>query len=269
MKMVGNNYSNLENRVGGYMSGDGGHEHSGGAAHGASHDAPHGGHKRKQYDVGHEAQELYDGIFKHIDPDFHKATAKKHNEAYSALVAKIAGKTFDNRMEAEEALTDLVIEYKTKVGMPVSKDPNHRSFVYDEVRQALDQMRKNNVDVDDLLMSGNAYKLFDNLHSSYVHEVVTSKTSYSLRKHLHGKEPALLSDVYKAHLNYVGREVEDTEIASAGANLDALVNTFTKHADDEVTRMIKFKKQRSGGAHGDHAAHGAHGGAGHAAPAHH
>lgn len=203
--------------------------------------------KRKVHEVEKEHQDLYDTIVEEVfDPEWHRNTVQQHNEAYFSAVTELKGKHFTDRFEAEEALTDALIKYRTEAGLPVSKDPKHRHRIYGEVQQHLALMDQGKLygeqlagKVDSFIREGNAYKLLELLHEREMQENISEKVKYEVEKRLpHEKDPDFYQGILKAHGKYTGRYYNKGELAKFG-HRDQLVERFSKLYSTEMTRMME------------------------------
>lgn len=261
--MVASVGTDLERRIGDYMSG--GHP----AAHGdhGGHGAKHGTKRKRHNDVGKEHQEMYDKIVEEIfDPADHRKITQAHNDAYISSIATLKGKEFDNRFDAEEALVDALIKYRKETGIPVSEDAEHRHYVYNEVRGLLEGLNQEGQlagKVDQTIREGNLYELFGIIHRNETHKKITGKIEYKLNKELpHDQEPEFYQGVLKAHGNHVGRFYKKAELAKQG-NKNQLIANFKGFYDAEIDRMLEDYVDTHKKSHADHGADHGDGGHGH------
>ncbi len=245
--------TDLERRVGDYMSG--GHP----AVHGE-----HGGHgakkatKRKEHDVEPEHQKFYDEVLEEVfDWKWHRETTLKHNDAYITSLQEIKGKNVADRFSAEEALVDAIIKYRTEAGVPVSNKAEHRHHIYQEASALLDSYEKENkTSVDTLIKGGNLYKLLEKFHENESGENIGKKLNYELNKKLpHGKDPEFYQGLLKAHGNYTGQRFTKGKLARIG-NRDGIISAFSQHYNIEMNRLLEeYVKEEKHDDHGHGAAH--------------
>jgi hypothetical protein len=251
----------LDQRVGDYMSGDGGH-----SAHGGSH-GTHGGQpkgkKRGKHEVAKEHQDLYDKIIESFDPEFHIATTKNHNKAYGKVVSDLADKTYETEHEAAKALTDVLIKYRKEAGLPVSDKDEHKPHIYNEVRQLMNAAKQGKFgdsfkDLESMYKSGRLMQFFNAIHQKETTEAISAKVSYNLHELIpDDQDPEVYQGILGAHGNYVGHKFSKGDLAAAGNKPD-LVDRMLKQYGVEVDRMITEAKPKKG-----HDGHGADHGAGH------
>lgn len=257
--MVASLGTDLERRIGDYMSG--GHP----AAHGdhGGHGAKKGG-KRKTHEVEHEHQELYDKIIEDVfDHEWHRETVHKHNDAYIVALGEIKGKKFADRFSAEEALVDAIIKYRSEAGLPVSKEKEHRHHVYQEVQQFLEKYgQETRQSVDTLIKEGNLYKIIEKFHEEETGTNINNKLNYELNKVLpHDKDPEFYQGIIKAHGNYTGQFFSKGKLARLG-NRQGIIQAVSQVYTSEMNRMLEeYVKAEEG--HADHGHGGGHGGGGH------
>lgn len=226
------------------------------------------GSKRKTHEVEENQQNLYDKVMEEVfDPEFHRETTQKHNDAYISAVGNLKGKRFDDRFEAEEALTDAVIKYRTEAGLPVSKEPEHRHHIYQEVRELLELADSGKMGdqlagkIDHLIREGNLYRLLDIIHQREKTRNIKGKIDYLLNKYVpHDKEPEFYQGLVKAHGNDVGRYFKKGDLARLG-NRETIIKTLANHYDTEMERIMedyvdaqKTHKKPTEHGHGEHAA---------------
>lgn len=204
------------------------------------------GRKKRTHEVEKEHQDLYDTLIEEVfDPDWHRNTIQQHNDAYITAATELKGKKFGDRFEAEEALVDALIKYRTEAGLPVSKDTKHRHHIYDEVKHFLDSIDKGEAGqelagkVDYLVKEGNASELLRLLHENEKQKNISGKITYELEKRLpRDKNPEFYQGLLKAHGNYTGKYFRKGDLAKYG-HRDNILKGVAQLYSAEMNRMIE------------------------------
>ncbi|MFA6888712.1 MAG: hypothetical protein WC254_04425 [Candidatus Woesearchaeota archaeon] len=212
----------------------------------SSHAAAHGSHgsklKKKHEDIEAEHQEVFDEIVNDaFDETWHRETTQTHNDAYITAMGTLKGKKFTDRPEAEEALIDAIIKYRTASGVPVSSDSKHRHYLHQELKQVIERIEKDSqgkVTIDTLIKEGNTYKILEAIHQEELSRNIGSKVGYEIDKRLpHDQDPDFYQGIVRAYGNYTGKFFSKGKQAKYG-NRDTLVTLFTQLYEPEVTRRI-------------------------------
>lgn len=266
-----------------YIEGDGmtgqGHGGHGHAAHGGHEEEDSEAEPRKPYEISDEAQKLYKTIIKeNFKPRLHKQTIKKHDKAHKKALETLFDKIekleeeqheYIDEFNVKEALAHALITYRKEANIPVSEDKEDFHNVYQAIDTVIENIRKEGkIDVDKMINEGRYGELFQLVHQRELGRIVTARVKYGIDKHLpHGKDHTFYQGLVKAHLNEVGEEWSEGDIAKVGR--DDLVGMLMQHYDKKMPKVLeKYAGKKAKEYHAKHG-HETHGHENHEAAAHH
>ncbi|GIU69722.1 MAG: hypothetical protein KatS3mg002_0958 [Candidatus Woesearchaeota archaeon] len=169
-----------------------------------------------------EHEKIYEKMLNAVPLDYRIKKTIKHRDAFSESLKIFQGKEFTSLNEGIEALTDALIMYRKKAGMPVSDDKEHRHNYVSEVREFLNAYSKEaGKDVLNILKQGDIHTVFLQLVEADKARDLEGKVDYELRKILpEGKD----MEFYKGIVHY-----------------HAKLNPSTKFTKGEIARLSSYE----------------------------
>ncbi|MEM4637927.1 MAG: hypothetical protein QXK76_02810 [Candidatus Woesearchaeota archaeon] len=200
----------------------------------------------KGLEYNEEHEKLYEKMLNAVPLDYRVKKTIKHRNAFADALKLFENKEFSTLHEGIEALTDALIAYRKKAGLPVSEDKEHRHNYFSEVRGFLEAYSKEaGKDVLNILKEGDIHQLFLQLVETDKARDLEGKIDYELRKILpEGKE----MDFYKGLVHYhaklnPARKYTKGEIARL-SSYEGILGLLKKSYELEIQNKLKDYKPK-------------------------